>query len=484
LNILIACSEAVPYAKTGGLADVTGALVREFRKHRQNATLIMPLYSVIKERFRLVNTGRTVTVPMGRVSVRGVIWTTGKGTLPEAYFIECAPFFSRPELYGTAAGGDYKDNALRYIFFSRAVLEACLALNIRPDVIHCNDWQTGLVPLYLKNLYRHHEQFKNTASLLTIHNLGYQGNFDAGAMAYTGLGRDFFVPERIEFFGKVNFLKAGLLNADLLNTVSDTYAREILDPEHGFGLDGVLRLRQDDLYGIVNGMDITEWDPSHDPLLPSGYSFKELKGKQACKTFFHKTVGLRDRKMPLLGVVSRLSYQKGVDLVLQAADDLVALGVNIAVLGKGDEVYHAAFLRKAEQHAGNLQVTIGFEEGLAHRLYAAADFFLMPSQYEPCGIGQLIAMRYGTVPIARRTGGLADTIDDYDHLRKKGTGFLFQDFTPAALLNGVKRALCVYDDARKMRGLIGSAMNKDFSWKPSAEKYLGLYRKAKGKAFA
>ena len=483
MNIVIACPEAVPYAKTGGLADVTGALLREFRKQGQNVFLVLPLYTAIRERFTPVKTGKTVTVPIGPVAFKGALWATGSGKRPEAYFIECDTFFKRPELYGTAEG-DYTDNAFRFIFFSRAVLEACIALDMQPDVIHCNDWQTGLIPLYLRTLYRRYRHFNKTASLFTVHNLGYQGNFDPGAMAYTGLGWDFFVPERLEFYGKVSFLKAGLLYADLLNTVSPTYAREILGPEYGFRLDGVLRRRQDDLYGIINGISDTEWDPSQDPLLPSRFSLTNLRGKHVCKATFCRTAGFTHRTSPLLGLVSRLSGQKGLDLLLPAVDELVRLGLNIAVLGKGEEQYQNALLKKAKQHGGRVQVTVGFEDELAHHLYAAADFYLMPSRYEPCGIGQLIAMKYGSIPVARRTGGLADTIDDYDHLQGTGSGFLFQDFTFAALLDAVKRALCVSTDDKRMQGLIRGAMAKDFSWKTSAQKYLALYRKAARKASA
>ncbi|HYQ47928.1 MAG TPA: glycogen/starch synthase, partial [Thermodesulfovibrionales bacterium] len=370
MNVLIACSEAVPYAKTGGLADVTGALLREFRKERLNASLIMPLYSVVRKSFRLVKTGKTVRVAMGNFEIEGVIWATDRRRQAGAFFIECDPFFARPELYGTGEG-DYTDNALRYIFFSRAVLEACLALDIAPDVIHCNDWQTAMVPLYLRTIYRSYKQFRKTVSLLTVHNLGYQGIFDAGTMAYTGLGRDFFVPEKLEFFGKLNFLKAGLLYADILNTVSPTYAREILAPDQGFGLDGILRMRKSDLYGIINGIDPVEWDPAGDTLLPATYTSDDLSGKQKCKVSFCRKARITGRKAPLLGMVSRLSSQKGIDLILRACDDLIALGVTIAVLGKGDEAYQTALVRKAEQHAGNVKITIGFEETGAHHLYAA-----------------------------------------------------------------------------------------------------------------
>lgn len=481
MNILIACSEAVPYAKTGGLADVTGALLREFRKERLNASLILPLYSGIKQGFRLVRTGRTVRVPMGNFEIEGVIWTTDRRRQSETYFIECDPFFARPELYGTGEG-DYTDNALRYIFFSRAVLEACLALDIAPDVIHCNDWQTAMVPLYLRTIYRANKRFRKTVSLLTVHNLGYQGIFDAGTMAYTGLGREFFVPEKLEFFGKLNFLKAGLLYADILNTVSPTYAREILSPDQGFGLDGVLRMRESDLYGIINGIDPVEWDPTGDALLPANYTAGDLAGKHKCKAAFCREAGISDRKAPLLGMVSRLSSQKGIDLVLRAFDDLVSLGVTVAVLGRGDEAYQTALARKAQQHEGKVKITIGFEEAGAHQVYAASDFFLMPSLYEPCGIGQLIAMRYGTVPIARRTGGIADTVDDLDHLRGTGSGILFQDMSPSAFLDAVKRALCVYRDPAYVNNLVRSSMSREFFWRDSAREYLALYRKSPKKA--
>ncbi len=480
MKILIACSEAAPYAKTGGLADVTGALMREFRRKGQHASLILPLYPSIRKRFAPVRTRAAVKVALGNFSVSGSVWASDATNDPEAYFIECEPFFGRPELYGTAEG-DYTDNAVRFIFFARAVLETCRALDISPDVIHCNDWQTGLIPFYLKTLYRDVGQLHLTASVLTVHNLGYQGVFDAGAMQFTGIGQEYFVPEHLEFYGRMNYLKAGLVSADLLSTVSPTYAREILTPEHGFGLDGVLRSRQDDLRGIINGIDHQDWDPQHDVLLPSPYGPSDLRGKKSVKTGFCRQAGIRDRTAPLFGVVSRLSSQKGLDLVLGAFDDLMALGCSVAVLGKGDEEYQERFAAKGSLHAGRASVTIGFAEEDAHRIYGAADFFLMPSRYEPCGIGQLIAMRYGTVPIARRTGGLADTISDYDHLKGSGTGFLFEDLSPAGLMAGVKRALCVYRHDAELKPLVRRCMEQNFGWSESAEQYLNLYVHARSR---
>ncbi|MBI5847835.1 MAG: glycogen synthase GlgA [Nitrospirae bacterium] len=482
MNILIACSEAVPYAKTGGLADVTGALVREFRRKKHKASLILPLYKTIREKFRLHKTGKTIRVPMGNFALEGTIYMAGKGTVPDAYFIECNQLFDRPELYGTAYG-EYGDNAVRFIFFCRAVLEACIVLDIHPDIIHCNDWQSGLIPVYLKSLYAHHRQFSATATLFTVHNLGYQGNYEPANVPFTGLGWDYFVPERLEFFGTLSFMKAGLLYADLLNTVSETYGREILDPEHGCSMDGLLTKRREDLFGIINGIDTQEWDPQKDTFLPSTYSAKELRGKSLCREELIRLAGFENRKAPVVSIVSRLSSQKGLDIVLDAIDELVHLGANLVVLGRGEELYQSALKGKAEEHRGKVYLRIGFEEPLAHVIYGGSDFFLMPSRYEPCGLGQLIAMKYGTVPIARKTGGLADTIDDYDHLVGRGTGFLFEEYASQALLSAAKRAFCVYTDRKKMQALICQAMEKNFTWETAATGYLDLYRKAGKKRY-
>lgn len=467
----------MPYAKTGGLADVTGALVKEFRKRKHRASLILPLYSSIREKFKLQKTGKTIRVPMGNFALEGTIYTSGKGKVPEAYFIECNQLFERPELYGTAYG-EYGDNAVRFIFFSRAVLEACIALEIHPDIIHCNDWQTGLIPLYLKSLYAHHLQFSTTATLFTVHNLGYQGNYESGNIALTGLGWDYFVPERLEFYGTLSLMKAGLLYADLLNTVSETYSQEILGPEYGCSMEGILFKRRQDLFGIVNGIDNQEWDPQQDTFLPSPFHTKDLKGKAVCKERLIGLAGFNDSKAPVVGIVSRLSYQKGLDIILEAIDELVRLGANLLVLGKGEELYQSALAVKAEEHKGRVSLYIGFDESIAHLIYGGSDFFLMPSRYEPCGIGQLIAMKYGTIPIARKTGGLADTIADYDHLAGRGTGFLFEEYASRALLSAAKRAFCVYADRKKMQGMVCQAMEMNFSWEKAAAGYLDLYRKA------
>ncbi len=477
MRIIIASSEAVPYVKTGGLADVAGALLKELRERGEQVSLILPLYAGIRECFVLHETGRSFTLDLGVFALHGAVWTSDTSAVPSAYFIECEELFNRPELYGTAYG-DYHDNALRFAFFSKAILETCQIFNIRPDVIHCNDWQTGLIPLYLKDYYCDRPHFRETATVMTIHNLGYQGLFNKGDIRYTGLGWEYFTIDKVEFHDMLNYLKAGLIYADLINTVSQTYAREILMPENGFGLDSLLRARKADLYGIINGIDYGEFDPSLDTLLPVVYSRDSLDARAASRQALREQAGLEQNERPIIGVVGRFSSQKGLDLVAGAIEGLVDLGVDLVILGKGEEHYHTLLAGLAGQYPGRVSLTIGFSEQAARLIYAGADFFLMPSRYEPCGLGQLIALRYGAIPIARRTGGLADTIRDYDSKAGKGTGFLFAEYSVAALLGAVRRALSVYRHPDRFRSLIREAMADDFSCERSASYYLMLYRKA------
>ncbi|MDI6744066.1 MAG: glycogen synthase GlgA [Thermodesulfovibrionales bacterium] len=480
MKILIATPEAAPFAKTGGLADVTGSLLNEYRKMKKEAYLIMPLYRGVKEKFSLMDTGFKITVPLGNRKLRGRIFSycPPEADKASAYFIECDEFFDREEIYGTPRG-DYPDNAARFIFFSRGVPESCKALGFKPDVIHCNDWQTGLIPLYLKTIYKSDKFFDGTASIITIHNLGYQGLFPQTEMPITGLDKSLFTPEGIEFYGKMNFLKAGLISADSITTVSNNYAKEILSREYGFGLDGILRKRVSVLAGIINGIDPKEWNPESDAFIKRNYSFKDIEGKKECKLQLLKEFSIKpDTDMPVAGMVGRLSSQKGLDLILESLDEILSVGVKLIVLGRGDEMFQGRFSSAAEKYKGRLHVKIGFEDSLAHKIYAGSDIFLMPSRYEPCGIGQLIAMRYGTIPVARRTGGIADTISDYQSLKGVGTGFLFSDYTTAALQGCLKRALCVYVNKPRWKKLIRSAMEMNFSWQDSAKSYIELYAKA------
>ncbi len=480
MKILIATPEAVPFAKTGGLADVTGALLNEYRKMKEEAYLVMPLYRRVRENFKLMDTGLKISVPMGNRELKGRIFScenSAQERFATTYFIECNEFFDREEIYGTPRG-DYSDNAARFIFFSRGALETCRALEFKPDIIHCNDWQTGLIPLYLKTTYSSDKFFDRTASIITIHNLGYQGLFPQSDMPLTGFDRGLFTPDGIEFYGKINFLKAGLISADSITTVSNNYAKEILNREYGSGLDGVLRKRASALTGIINGIDSREWDPESDAFIKRNYSLKDIGGKKSCKLQLLKECSIRpDAEMPLIGMVGRLSEQKGLDLILESLDEILSAGVNLIILGRGDEMFHRRLSSAAKKYEGRLHVKIGFEESLAHKIYAGADIFLMPSRYEPCGIGQLIAMRYGTIPVARRTGGLADTISDYRSLEGEGTGFLFLDYTSAALQGCLNRALCVYVNKARWKKLIRSAMKTNFSWHDSAKRYIELYDK-------
>lgn len=474
MKIILAASEAMPFIKTGGLADVTGALYREYRKLGIEAWLMLPLYRGIKENFALTDTGLSINVPLGDRQLYCKLWSYDE----RVYFIENDVFFDRTEPYGTAHG-DYPDNAARFIFLSKAILEACMTVGLQPDVLHCNDWQTGLVPLYLKTIYNN-VFFNRTATIMTIHNLGYQGVFDISEFYLTDLGWEWFKPEGVEFYGKVNFLKAGLIAADIITTVSNTYASEILTIEHGYGLEGVLKNRLPDLYGVINGIAYEEWSPFTDTFIAKGYSSSDMTGKALCKKKLMEDCSLLSGKdaPPLIAVVGRLSTQKGLDILINSVEEMLLMGARLVVLGKGDQPFQLALEALAEKYKGNVFIEIGYNEAFAHRIYAGSDIFLMPSRYEPCGLGQLIAMRYGTIPVARKTGGLADTVIDYVPLSGNGTGFLFDDYSASALKECLRSALCVYADKKRWSRLVANAMKMDFSWKNSAGRYIELYGKA------
>jgi starch synthase len=478
MKILIATSEAVPFAKTGGLADVTGVLINEYKKMGIEAAIMLPLYRKIKQSakdFGLKPLGREITVPLGEQSETGKLW---EGRTPEgapAYFIENDKFYDRDDLYGTSEG-DFPDNSSRFIFYDRAVLESLKILELNVDIIHCNDWQTALIPVYIKTIYRN--EFPKTKTLLTIHNLGYQGLFWSLDIPLTGLGWELFNIEGLEFYGRINFLKGGILFADILTTVSKNYAREILTEEYGFGLEGVLRKRSKDLYGIINGIDYNDWDPKNDSLIPANYSIKDLSGKAECKKSLQKRCGFSSNNPILIGMVTRLSSQKGLDLVAEAIGEIIRSGAQVIILGKGDKAFHREFLGLQKKYSKQLSVTIGFDNPLAHKIYAGSDVFLMPSRYEPCGLGQLIALRYGTIPVGRKTGGLVDTIVGYNPHKGSGTGFLFNGYSSKELLRAFKKAKEFFNDKQHWRRIQRNAMSQNFSWRHSAEEYLSLYKKA------
>ncbi|MFQ5893964.1 MAG: glycogen synthase GlgA, partial [Nitrospinota bacterium] len=381
--------------------------------------------------------------------------------------------------------GDYPDNAERFVFFSRGVMEAIKALGLRPHVLHCNDWQTGLSPVYLKTLYREDPAVAEMATVFSVHNLGYQGLFPRDDVLMTGLGWELFTPEGVEFYNQLGFLKGGLMFADVLSTVSETYAKEIQTEEFGHGLDGVLRHRSADLYGIVNGIDYEVWNPATDPHLAANYSPADLTGKAACKQALQEEMGLpAEGAPPLVGIVSRLADQKGLDLVVEGMDRLLGLGLQLVILGSGEAHYHEALQAAAVRYPKQLGLVLGFDEGLAHRIEAGADMFLMPSRYEPCGLNQLYSLKYGTIPIVRATGGLEDTIIDYSEAQGAWTGFKFRPHTTEAMVEAVGKACRVYADRPVWQRLMERAMAQDFSWDTSARAYVALYRRAVARATA
>jgi len=389
------------------------------------------------------------------------------------------PAFARAGLYQAPTGDDYPDNAERFALFCRAVVESCRALPFRPDVLHAHDWQTALLPVYLKTTLRDDPVLQETASVFTIHNLGYQGLFDPEILPRLGLPWELFTPAGLEFYGKVNLLKGGLIYADLLTTVSRRYSQEIQEPEHGFGLDGVLRARRDDLYGILNGIDPEEWNPETDAFIAARYSAADPSGKARCKQDLQERFALPVRpEVPLLGVISRLAPQKGLDLLRDILDELMRLDLQLVLLGSGEKALEAAFREAAAQHPSRLGVKIGFDIPLSHQIEAGADLFLMPSRYEPCGLNQMYSLAYGTIPVVRATGGLDDTIVQFDPETGEGNGFKFADPTPAAFLQAIRSALALFQQKPHWARLVGNAMSADFTWDRSAREYVRVYRLA------
>jgi starch synthase len=481
MKILFAASEAAPFAKTGGLADVAGSLPPAIASRGHEVHVVMPYYRQVARHASNLKHLATFPVPIGTWEERCDVLEGKMGRDVSVYFIRTDIYYDRPELYRTART-DYPDNAERFIFFSRAVLELCRALNFSPDIIHCNDWQTGLVPLYLKTLYRKSEALYKTKTVFTVHNLGYQGIFWHWDMRLTGLGWEVFTPEGIEFWGKVNFLKAGLIYSDIITTVSKTYSREIQTPEYGYGLEGVLVNRAKDLFGIVNGLDYRTWDPARDRSIAKAYSASRLAGKALCRKALLKLIRLPGSDAPLIGMVTRLADQKGLDILTKALPEIMSLGVQLVILGTGDAKYHRILSEAAGRYSKNMRVLLRYDDALAKNLYAGCDMFLMPSHYEPCGLGQMIAMRYGAVPVVRRTGGLTDTVADYNPKTGQGTGFLFKEYSAPALIACLRRALEVYRDGNKWKRLMRNGMKQDFSWERSAEEYVKVYRKAMKKS--
>ena len=467
MNILMVASEATPFAKTGGLADVLGALPAALQAGGEQTAVVIPAYrqNEYPNQPRLAYRG--LWIPVGPGYLVDIYEATERDVV--FYFVDCPPLFGREGVYGPA-GSDYPDNYMRFAVLSMAAVGVARFL-FRPRVIHLHDWQAALAAVYLQQHFSGDPTFSGVKILFTIHNLGYQGIFGPEAVPLLGLDRRLFNPEQLEFHGKLNLLKAGIAFSDAVSTVSKGYAREIQTPEYGFGLDGFL-LKHRPIYGIVNGVDYVEWNPERDPHIVRNYSVKDISGKRECKRALLEEMGLpldRNLKTPLIGIVSRFASQKGIDLIAEIASRLLVKDLHLAVLGSGDLQYESMFQFLAETYPDRVAVRIGYDNGLSHRIEAGADMFLMPSRYEPCGLSQIYSLRYGTIPVVRATGGLDDTIDE-------DTGFKFRDYSGDALLEAVSSALQAYEDSDGWVAMMERGMLKDFSWSTVAGEYLALYR--------
>lgn len=478
VQIVFAASEAVPFSKTGGLADVMGALPHALAAQGYQVSVYLPRYRQTKLADPKIVAG-SITVPFDDQYRFCSLLDGGSNSGVHYYFVEYPPFFDREALYGTAVG-DYPDNAERYALFSRAVIEGAKIVG-PPQVFHCHDWQAGLVPVLLRTLYAADPAFRDTATVFTIHNMGYQGLFPAEILPLLMLPWDLFTISKMEFFGQVNFLKGALVFSDYVTTVSKKYSQEIQTTEYGFGLEGVLRNRAATVAGIMNGVDYDEWSPEVDRFIAARYSAADFAGKAVCKQDLLATFGIMnaDTKLPVIGIVSRFAAQKGFDLIAQVMDRLAREDMIMVVLGTGDKEYEELFLRLQKQFPQKVAVKVAYDNMLAHKIEAGADMFLMPSRYEPCGLNQVYSLRYGTIPIVRATGGLDDSIEPWDARTGKGTGFKFYEYSGESLLLTVKAALQAFRDEASWQVLMRNGMTRDFSWGASAREYGKVYERAR-----
>ena len=480
MHIVFAASECVPYAKTGGLADVVGALPPELVKLGHQVTVYLPLYPQVRKHLptELVRVIRSLTIPFDSYNRFAAIVDGGKHAGVQYYFVDCPELFDRPELYGPK-GGEYPDNAERFALFSRAVVEATKQLGV-PSIFHVHDWQATLIPVYLRTLYYYDPLFQSTSCVLTIHNAGYQGWFPPSTTQRLLFPWDLFTMDKLEHFDTFNFLKGGLVYSDILTTVSRKYATEIQTSEFGNNLENVLTRRSADLRGILNGVDYSEWNPATDKNLIANFTPADLTGKDACRNDLLKTFGLKPvaNSTPVLGIVSRLATQKGFDLVAQIAAALDERDLAIVVLGSGEGVYERFFRNWAAARPDRVAVHIGYSDKIAHHIEAGADIFLMPSRYEPCGLNQIYSLKYGTVPVVRATGGLDDTIEEWNPEKLTGTGFKFEGYLASSFLDAVDRALAAYAKPASWHRLMLNGMAKEYSWTIAAKEYVAVYEEA------
>lgn len=480
LRIVFACSEAVPFAKTGGMADVVGSLPGAISRLGHTVYLIMPCYGDIdRKSMGLVKLPGKLSVPMGNGSLKSSVYRSEAIDGVTTYLLDHPGYYRRDFLYGTPEG-DYPDNDERFAFFSRGALEVIRSFSLEPDVVHCHDWQAGLIPVYLRTTLKGVNGFDSCSVFFTVHNLAYQGNFEASSLEKAGLPDWLFRTEKgLEFYGKVSYLKGGLTFSDIITTVSPTYSKEIQKDGLGFGFEGILRSRADSLHGIVNGIAYEEWNPETDPFLPVNYGPEKLSSKKEVKRALLEKCRLEYEEsddIMVMGLISRLAEQKGLDILSKALPVLFEEDVYFVTLGFGDKLYQDLLENLSRKRKDKLSVTFAFDNEFAHLIYAGSDVFLMPSRYEPCGLGQLISMKYGTPPLVRSTGGLKDTVTPFDRKTGFGTGLVFKDYSAKALVKEIKNAIRLYRNKPLWEKLVKNCMSQDYSWDASALQYIDLYR--------
>ncbi len=491
MKIAFVTSEAVPFVKTGGLADVSGALPKQLAELGNEVKLFLPkYYSIDESKYDLHYNWEVGEIPVkigSRTRSVHLYQTKLPGSNVEVNLLDCPHYFHRDQVYT-----DGFDEDERFILFSKAVIEIMQRFKWAPDVVHCNDWPTGILPLYLKDNYAWDKLFSKTAVLYTIHNIGYQGIFSKDTVKKGGIRSELFYPESpIEYQGDVSFMKTAIMYSEIINTVSETYAKEILTPEYGSGMEDYLKQREKDLFGILNGVDYNDWNPENDKFIPYPYGLKSLEGKEKNKKYLLEKIKLKySSGTPLIGIVSRLVSQKGFDLFEEVSGELMELKAQWIILGSGEEKYEELFKKLQEEHPDKIYAYIGFNNEMSHLIEAGADLFLMPSHYEPCGLNQIYSLKYGTVPVVRKTGGLADTVKDWNEFNKEdeqtGNGFTFEEYDGSNLIAVLRKAVEVFHQKNIWNKIINNGMKENYSWKESAVKYIDLYKIAiekRGKFF-
>ncbi len=478
LKVFYISPEVSPFAKSGEVADVADSLPKYLSALGMDVSIFMPKYRRPEiESLSMELLISNLLVPLGKNKVKCQVFKSELGKY-SIFFIDNARYFWRDNIYGSGKD-EYLDNDERFVFFNRAVLEFIIKTEMTVDVIHCNNWPTALIPVFLKTHYAGMSRFKKTASVFTVHNVAFQGEFPPEAIALTGLNWDYLKPKGLSFKGKFNFLKGGLLFSDVISTVSSSYRRELMTRKHGFGMENILKDRRKDLFAIRNGIDYENWDPERDPYIEKNYTFSGIKSKKINKQDLVEEAGLNiSPNTPLLGLISHFAEHKGFDILLEAIDELIAMEVGLIVMGRGGEEYEKRLAEAKRKHPDRIVVKLGFSPGFTHKIVAGSDIILIPSRYEPCGLNQLYGFRYGTVPVVRAIGGLKETVEPFDKKSLRGNGFVFKEYSPEALLGAIREAVGSYRKPRLWKKIVKAGFRQNFSWTSSAKRYIRLYRHA------